>query len=83
MIKKIKILQLKDVNFLIVPQSLDDELFSSWMVRTAYAHKTHPHTFENLYLDLPQRLFSKDIDVSINNETIQIVQNKCRDKVNI
>ena len=83
MIKKIKILQLKDVNFLIVPQPLEGELFSSWMVRTAYAHKTHPHTFENLYLDLPQRLFSKDIDVSINNETIQIVQNKCRDKVNI
>lgn len=83
MIKKIKILQLKDVNFLIVPQPLEDELFSSWMVRTAYAHKTHPHTFENLYLDLPQRLFSKDIDVSIDKETIKIVQNKCRDKVNI
>ena len=83
MIKKIKILQLKDVNFPIVPQPLKNELFSSWIVRTAYAHKTHPHTFENLYLDLPQKLFSKDIDISIDKETIQRVQNKCRDKVNI
>lgn len=83
MIKKVKIPQLKEVNFLIVPMPLENELFSSWLVRTAYAHKTHPHTFENLYLDLPQRLFSKNIDVALDRETAKNIEEKCRNKIHI
>ena len=83
MIKKVKIPQLKESDFLIVPTPLPQELFSSWFIRTAYAHQTHPHTFENLYLALPKKLFSKDIDVSIDQDTMQCIEKKCRFTVDL
>lgn len=83
MIKKIKIPKLKEANFLIVPTPLEGELFSSWIVRMAYAHRTHPHTFENLYLDLPQRLFSKNIDVALDRDTAKIIEDKCWNNVDV
>jgi len=83
MIKKVKIPQLQESDFLIIPKPLPNELFSSWFVRMAYAHKTHPRTFEHLYLNLPQDLFSKNIDVALDKETINIILKKCVHEVDI
>jgi len=83
MIKKIKKPHLQNSGFLIIPKPLPNELFSSWIVRMAYAHKTHPHTFENLYLNLTQRLFSKNIDVALDEKTKLLIQKKCRHTVDI
>lgn len=83
MIKKIKIPKLQESNFLIIPKPLPNELFSSWFVRMAYAHKTHPKTFEHLYLNLPQDLFSKNIDVALDEQTKNLISQKCLDKIDI
>lgn len=83
MIKKVKIPQLQESDFLIIPKPLPNELFSSWFVRMAYAHKTHPHTFEHLYLNLPQNLFSKNIDVALDVDTMSIISKKCKHEIDI
>jgi Zn ribbon nucleic-acid-binding protein len=61
-----------------------DELFSSWIVRTAYAHKTHPHTFANQYLDYRQyAFFSGEEDFTLDERMIQVLESKSLHKIDI
>lgn len=84
MIKKINFPELKDNNFIIIPIPFKDELLSSWIVRTAYAHKTHPHTFTNQYLNYRHHsFFSSKCDVTLDEEMISAIENKSYHKVNV
>ena len=50
--------------FRIRPLPLEDELLSSWLVRTAYMHHSDPATFLNLYLpEYDYRLWDTDLDL--------------------
>jgi Zn ribbon nucleic-acid-binding protein len=84
MIKHAKIIKLKNKNFLITPVPLKNELFSSWLIRTAYAHKTHPHTFVNLFLDVKHgAFFSTNIDVTIDKNIIELIEQKSNHNLDI
>jgi hypothetical protein len=84
MIKKIKFPELKNENFTIVPIPFEDELLSSWIVRTAYAHKTHPHTFVNQYLDYrPYSFFLTESDITLDKTMIKIIEEKSHHKIDI
>jgi Zn ribbon nucleic-acid-binding protein len=84
MIKKINNSRLKNSKFLIVPEPLENEVFTSWLVRTAYAHKTHPHTFVNLFLgENHKSFFHRDIDASISESLINNIKNKTYNKKDI
>lgn len=84
MIKKIKAPELKNENFLIIPVPLKDELLTSWMVRTAYAHKTHPHTFTNLYFNFrPHSFFWTEPDTTLTQSMIKIIESKSYNKVDV
>lgn len=84
MIKKVCLPRLRDANFSIVPIPLEDEVFSSWLVRTAYAHKTHPHTFANQYLDFRYNsFFRRDPDLTMTQEAVRELEKKCYGKVDI
>jgi hypothetical protein len=75
---------LKNSCFLIVPEPQENEVFTSWLVRTAYAHKTHPHTFVNLFLGGNHKsFFHTDIDVSISEILINNIKNKTYNKKDI
>lgn len=50
--------------FRIRPLPLNDELLSSWLIRTAYMHHSDPATFLNLYFpDYDYELWDKDLDL--------------------
>jgi hypothetical protein len=84
MIKKIKFPELKNENFTIVPIPFEDELLSSWIVRTAYAHKTHPHTFVNQYLNYrPYSFFLTESDITLDKTMIKIIEEKSHHKIDI
>jgi len=84
MIKKVKLSKLQGNPFTIVPKPFDDELFSSWFARLAYAHHTHPQTFINLYFGLSNRgLFKNNIDISLNVTLLQQIQTMCNNKIDI
>lgn len=84
MIKKINFPELKNENFAIIPLPLEDELLSSWIVRTAYAHKTHPHTFTNQYLNYRQHsFFLAQSDLTLDPEMIKIIEEKSHHKIDI
>ena len=84
MIKKIKLPELYDAPFLVIPKPFKDELFSSWIVRTAYAHHTHPHTFLQLHLQKKgSSLFSTDIDIIISDEDVEKMNKKSLDRINL
>ena len=84
MIKKIKFHELKNESFTIIPIPLKDELLSSWIVRTAYAHKTHPHTFVNQYLDYrPYSFFLTESDITLDEEMIKTIEDKSQHKIDI
>lgn len=84
MIKKVNIPNLKDENFLIIPIPFEDEIFSSWIVRTAYAHKTHPHTFTNQYLNYRQHsFFLTENDITLDAKMIKIIEQKSYNKIDI
>ena len=84
MIKKINIPKLRYADFLIVLTPLEDELFSSWLVRMAYAHQTHPHTFTNQYLGYRYNsFFRRDPDVSMVPSIIEKLDQMCRGRVDI
>ena len=84
MIKKIKNIALANKPFLIIPEALRDELLSSWLVRTAYAHHTHPHTFVTLFLGQRYNyIFSNNIDSILLDKEISTIQQKSLQKVNI
>ena len=84
MIKKIKFHELKNENFTIIPIPFKDEILSSWIVRTAYAHKTHPHTFVNQYLNFrPYSFFLTENDITLSQDMIKTIEEKSHHKVDI
>lgn len=84
MIKKINFPELKNENFVIVPIPFEDELLSSWIVRMAYAHKTHPHTFVNQYLNYrPYAFFLAENDITLNTEMIKDIESKTYHKIDV
>lgn len=84
MIKKIKNITLLNKPFVVVPEPLQDELLSSWLVRTAYAHHTHPHTFVNLFLgNNCERISQKEIDILLAHNEISSLEQKTLNKINI
>ena len=84
MIKKINFPELKNENFVIVPIPFEDEILSSWIVRTAYAHKTHPHTFTNQYLNYrPHAFFLAQSDITLDENMIQTIEEKSYHKIDI
>lgn len=84
MIKKIKFHELKNENFTIIPIPFKDEILSSWIVRTAYAHKTHPHTFVNQYLNFrPYSFFLTESDITLSQDMIKTIEEKTHHKVDI
>lgn len=49
----------------------NDELLSSWLIRTALEHKTLPTTFTNLYLpETKNRLWATDIELQADEELL-------------
>ena len=84
MIKKINFPELKNENFVIVPIPFEDELLSSWIIRMAYAHKTHPHTFVNQYLNYrPYAFFLAENDITLNADMIKDIESKTYQKINV
>ena len=84
MIKKINAPELKNENFLIIPIPFEDELLTSWMVRTVYAHKTHPHTFTNQYLNYrPHAFFITASDYTLDENMIKTIEKKSYYKIDI
>jgi len=54
--------------FRIRPLPLNDELLSSWLIRTAYLHHTDPATFLNLYFpEYDYHLWDNDLDLYDNS----------------
>lgn len=84
MIKKIKNPAIKKSEFIIIPEIKDDELLTSWFVRTAYAHFTHPHTFINLHLNKSSQVLNcNSFDVCISDKEIKILEEKSRRKISL
>jgi hypothetical protein len=60
------------IKFQYHPLPLEDELLSSWIVRTAFVHLTDPATFVNLYLpEWKNSFWMSDIDVSADEKLLQ------------
>lgn len=78
MIKKIKNPLIEKSRFLIIPEPLEGEIFSSWFARCAYAHKTHPITFWHLHFPKDKFIYtlSENIDASVSDEILQILSIK-------
>ena len=78
MIKKIKNPLIEKSRFLIIPEPLESEIFSSWFARCAYAHKTHPRTFWHLHFPKDKFIYtlSENIDASVSDEILQILSIK-------
>ena len=84
MIKKVNFSRLKHENFSIIPIPLEDEILSSWIVRTAYAHKTHPHTFTNQYLNYrPHAFFLTESDITLDANMIKTIEDKSLHKIDV
>ena len=78
MIKKIKNPLIEKSRFLIIPEPFEDEIFSSWFARCAYAHKTHPRTFWNLHFPKNKFIYSitSNIDATVSDEILQVLSIK-------
>jgi len=84
MIKKINFPELQNEKFAIIPLPLEDEILSSWIVRTAYAHKTHPHTFTNQYLNYRHHsFFLTESDITLDEDMIKTIEEKSHHKIDI
>lgn len=58
------------------PQPLDNEVFSSWMVRLAFANGLPLHTFYSAYLGYKEPIWSRDIDRHPSHGLLNLVS-KC------
>ncbi len=77
MIKRLKNISIKDTKFIVVPEIYEDELLSSWFIRTAYAHHTHPHTFLQLHLSKnSQILTGNNFDIVLSEDQIKVLESK-------
>lgn len=84
MIRHIGLAEFIDKNFLIIPKPYDNELLSSWFVRTAYMHYMKPQSFFNMHFGLKNRgYFISDIDTKLSNEIYSKMQDKCKNKIDI
>jgi Zn ribbon nucleic-acid-binding protein len=82
-IKNLRKIGSQNNNFLIIPLPLEDEVFSSWFVRTAYAHHFHPQSFFNIHFGLENRdLLKRDIDCFFDDNMLTVINNKCNNKIN-
>lgn len=76
MIKKIKNPVIAASRFLIVPKPFPDEILSSWIARTAYAHHTHPQTFLNLHFGNVHFNWRLNYDASVSDQEIEVLSKK-------
>lgn len=77
MIKKLKNPAIKNAKFIISPEIYEDELLSSWFIRTAYAHHTHPHTFLKLHLSKSSQILkANNFDISLSDDEIKTLELK-------
>lgn len=76
MIKKIKNPVIAASRFLIVPKPLPDEILSSWIARTAYAHHTHPQTFLNLHFGNVHFNWRLNYDASVSDQELEVLSQK-------
>jgi len=82
-IKNLRKIGSQNNNFLIIPLPLEDEVFSSWFARTAYAHHFHPQSFFNIHFGLLKRdLLKRDIDCLFDDDIFTTIDNKCNKKIN-
>lgn len=84
MIKKLKNPAIKDAKFIVVPKIYDDELLSSWFIRTAYAHHTHPHTFLQLHLGKSgHSLNANNFDIVVDDHDLKTLSYKSNNQFNL
>ncbi len=63
--------------FPIRPLPLEDELLSSWLVRTAYLHHTDPSTFLNLHFpEYGRELWERDLDLYCDGSLVKRLAEK-------
>lgn len=76
MIKKIKNPAVTASRFLLIPKPLPDEILSSWLARTAYAHLTHPKTFMNMHFSTGKFNWRPNFDASVSDDILYIIERK-------
>lgn len=76
MIKKVKNPAVTASRFLLIPKPLPDEILSSWLARTAYAHLTHPKTFMNMHFSTGKFNWRPNFDASVSDAILHIIERK-------
>ena len=76
MIKKVKNPAVTASRFLLIPKPLPDEILSSWLARTAYAHLTHPKTFMNMHFSSGKFNWRPNFDASVTDDILHIIERK-------
>jgi hypothetical protein len=76
MIKKVKNPAVTASRFLLIPKPLPDEILSSWLTRTAYAHLTHPKTFMNMHFSTGKFNWRPNFDASVSDDILHIIERK-------
>lgn len=76
MIKKVKNPAVTASRFLLIPKPLPDEILSSWLARTAYAHLTHPKTFMNMHFSTGKFNWRPNFDASVSDDILHIIERK-------
>ncbi|MDD5716231.1 MAG: TniQ family protein [Sulfuricurvum sp.] len=76
MIKKVKNPAVTASRFLLIPKPLPDEILSSWLARTAYAHLTHPKTFMNMHFSTGKFNWRPNFDASVSDDVLRIIERK-------
>jgi hypothetical protein len=76
MIKKVKNPAVTASRFLLIPKPLPDEILSSWLARTAYAHLTHPKTFMNMHFSTGKFNWRPNFDASVSDDILHIIEQK-------
>ena len=76
MIKKVKNPAITASRFLLIPKPLPDEILSSWLARTAYAHLTHPKTFMNMHFSTGKFNWRPNFDASVSDDVLRIIEQK-------
>ena len=76
MIKKVKNPAVTASRFLLIPKPLPNEILSSWLARTAYAHLTHPKTFMNMHFSTGKFNWRPNFDASVSDDLLHIIEQK-------
>lgn len=78
-IKKINFKNIKNSKFIIIPKPHKNEVLSSWLARTSYAHHTYPLTFIKLHLQ--NYCSSKNIDLLFDKTILDSISIKAQHKI--